>query len=304
MQLPAQIQPFHSYLRAVGRGVRYSIAGPEVRFARGPPAVSTARSAERRTPSCRCPGSCCAASSPVPPWLSPPARSWRASPGSAPSGPMTVGRGPAAVATPVRRRAAGRLACSTRRSRRRRARAVRLLVRRMDLVLLVAVQPALDRWHGVKGSRPVDLAVGLDAPLVLVLDARGRGPTAAAAAYGVRDLAGRVEVAGVIVVGGDERGAAAELGAGPAPGCRPARPRLDPAATERAVRARLLCGDGHVRQRLRAGEGRRAAALRRGGDLSAMATISWRRPPAAAICPADPAAADADRRPPPVCASP
>jgi cobyrinic acid a,c-diamide synthase len=81
-----------------------------------------------------------------------------------------------------------------------------------DLVLLVAVQPALDRWQGVKDSRAVDIAAGLDAPLVLVLDARERGATAAAAAYGVRALAGRLEIAGVIVVGGDERGAAAELG--------------------------------------------------------------------------------------------
>lgn len=81
-----------------------------------------------------------------------------------------------------------------------------------DLVLLVAVQPALDRWQGVKGSRAVDIAAGLDAPLVLVLDARERGATAAAAAYGVRALAGRLEIAGVIVVGGDERGGAAELG--------------------------------------------------------------------------------------------
>ena len=81
-----------------------------------------------------------------------------------------------------------------------------------DLVLLVAVQPALDRWQGVKGSRAVDIAAGLDAPLVMVLDARERGPTAAAAACGVRALAGRLEIAGVIVVGGDERGAAAELG--------------------------------------------------------------------------------------------
>ena len=92
-----------------------------------------------------------------------------------------------------------------------------------DLVLLVAVQPALDRWQGVKGSRPVDIAAGLDAPLVLVLDARERGPTAAAAAYGVRALAGRLEIAGVIVVGGDERGAAGRARAGPAPGCRPSR---------------------------------------------------------------------------------
>ena len=81
-----------------------------------------------------------------------------------------------------------------------------------DLVLLVAVQPALDRWQGVKGSRAVDIAVGLDAPLVLVLDARERGATVAAAASGVRTLAKGLEIAGVIVVGGDERGAAAELG--------------------------------------------------------------------------------------------
>jgi len=81
-----------------------------------------------------------------------------------------------------------------------------------DLVLLVAVQPALDRWQGVKGSRAVDIAAALDAPLVMVLDARERGATAAAAVYGVRALAGRLEIAGVIVVGGDERGAAAELG--------------------------------------------------------------------------------------------
>jgi len=81
-----------------------------------------------------------------------------------------------------------------------------------DLVLLVAVQPALDRWQGVEGSRAVDIAAGLDAPLVLVLDARERGATAAAAAYGVRALAGSLEIAGVIVVGGDQRGAAGELG--------------------------------------------------------------------------------------------
>jgi cobyrinic acid a,c-diamide synthase len=81
-----------------------------------------------------------------------------------------------------------------------------------DLMLVVAVQPALDRWQGVKGSRAVDVAASLDAPLVLVLDARERGATVAAAAYGVRALAGRLEIAGVIVVGGDERGVASELG--------------------------------------------------------------------------------------------
>lgn len=81
-----------------------------------------------------------------------------------------------------------------------------------DLLLVVAVEPALDRWQGVKGSRAVDVAAGLDAPLVLVVDARERGATAAAAVYGVRALAKRVELAGVIVVGGDERGAGGELG--------------------------------------------------------------------------------------------
>ena len=72
-----------------------------------------------------------------------------------------------------------------------------------DLVLLTAVEPALDRWQNVRGSRAVDVAAGLDAPLVLVVDARDRGATAAAAVYGVRALAKRVEIAGVIVVGAD-----------------------------------------------------------------------------------------------------
>jgi cobyrinic acid a,c-diamide synthase len=81
-----------------------------------------------------------------------------------------------------------------------------------DLVLLTAVEPALDRWQGVRGSRAVDIAAGLDAPIVLVVDARDRGATAAAAVYGVRALAKRVEIAGVIVVGADERAAGAELG--------------------------------------------------------------------------------------------
>jgi cobyrinic acid a,c-diamide synthase len=79
-----------------------------------------------------------------------------------------------------------------------------------DLTAVVAVEPALDRWEGVKGSRAVDVAAALDAPLVLVVDARGRGATAAAAACGARLLAGGVEFAGAIVVGGDEA-VAAEL---------------------------------------------------------------------------------------------
>ena len=80
-----------------------------------------------------------------------------------------------------------------------------------DLVLLTAVEPALDRWQGVRGSRAVDVAVGLDAPLVLVVDAREHGATAGATVVGVRALAPRVEFAGVIVVGADERGSGAEL---------------------------------------------------------------------------------------------
>ena len=80
-----------------------------------------------------------------------------------------------------------------------------------DLTAVVAVEPALDRWEGVKGSRPVDVAAALDAPLVLVVDARERGATAAAAACGVRMLARGVEFAGVIVVGGDDQGPDGEL---------------------------------------------------------------------------------------------
>ena len=80
-----------------------------------------------------------------------------------------------------------------------------------DLTVVVAVEPALDRWEGVKGSRAVDVALALDAPLVLVVDARERGATAAAAACGARVLAGGVEFAGAIVVGGDDQGAASDL---------------------------------------------------------------------------------------------
>ncbi len=83
----------------------------------------------------------------------------------------------------------------------------------VDLTLLVAAAPVLDRWQGVEGSRAVDVAARFDAPLVLVLDARDRGPTVAAAALGVRALAGRAELAGVIVVGGDDRSSGGELGA-------------------------------------------------------------------------------------------
>ncbi len=80
-----------------------------------------------------------------------------------------------------------------------------------DLAALVAVDPALDRWQSVPGTRAVDVAVTLDAPLIVVVDARERGVTAAAAACGLRGLARRAEFGGAIVVGGDERGAAEGL---------------------------------------------------------------------------------------------
>jgi cobyrinic acid a,c-diamide synthase len=80
-----------------------------------------------------------------------------------------------------------------------------------DQLLLVAVEPVLDRWAAVPGSRAVDLASRYDMPLVLVVDARDRGPTAGAAVCGVRSLVKRLEIAGVIVVGGEERDGGAEL---------------------------------------------------------------------------------------------
>ncbi len=80
-----------------------------------------------------------------------------------------------------------------------------------DLTVVVAVEPALDRWENVKGSRPLDVALALDAPLVLVVDARERGATLGAWACGLRLLARGVEFAGVVVVGGDEQGRAEGL---------------------------------------------------------------------------------------------
>ena len=82
---------------------------------------------------------------------------------------------------------------------------------RMDLALVIGVRPLLDRWEGVNGSRAVDLARRLDAPIILVLDARGRGASAAAAIYGTRALAAQLEIGGVILVGGDDSPAGLEL---------------------------------------------------------------------------------------------
>ncbi len=149
-----------------------------------------------------------------------------------------------------------------------------------DVVLLTAVEPALDRWQGVRGSRAVDIAAGLDAPLVLVVDARDRGATAAAAVYGVRALAKRVEIAGVIVVGADDRGAGAELRRGPAPRRRPPVARLAAASAERAVRAPVLHRQrSRASDRPAAGRGPRSAACAEAGtylradDILAAATM-------------------------------
>jgi cobyrinic acid a,c-diamide synthase len=81
----------------------------------------------------------------------------------------------------------------------------------VDVLMAVAVRPALDRWEGVEGSRPIDYATRLDCPLVLVLDARERGATAAAAVLGVCQLAGQAEVAGLVVVGAEDSPAGREL---------------------------------------------------------------------------------------------
>lgn len=80
-----------------------------------------------------------------------------------------------------------------------------------DLTVVIAAEPALDRWEGVKGSRPLDVALALDAPLLLVVDARERGATVGAWALGLKLLARELEFAGVIVVGGDEQGRATGL---------------------------------------------------------------------------------------------
>jgi cobyrinic acid a,c-diamide synthase len=82
---------------------------------------------------------------------------------------------------------------------------------RMDLALVIGVRPLLDKWEGVNGSRAADLARRLDAPVILVLDARGRGASAAAAVYGTRALANKLEIGGVVLVGGDDSATGAEL---------------------------------------------------------------------------------------------
>jgi cobyrinic acid a,c-diamide synthase len=81
----------------------------------------------------------------------------------------------------------------------------------MDLVVFVAARPLIESWEGVPGSRPCDLAAAFDAPVILALDARDRGASAAAVLHGSRAMAGRIEVGGVVAVGGDESPASIEL---------------------------------------------------------------------------------------------
>ena len=76
-----------------------------------------------------------------------------------------------------------------------------------------AVQPALDRWEGVKGSRPGRSSPPVSTPRSCSsLDARERGATAAAAVYGVRALAGPGRDRRRDRRGRRRRGAGAELG--------------------------------------------------------------------------------------------
>jgi cobyrinic acid a,c-diamide synthase len=82
----------------------------------------------------------------------------------------------------------------------------------MDLVMFIAARPLLEAWEGVEGSRPCELAARLDVPVVLALDARERGASAAAAVYGSKLLAGKVDIGGIVLVGADDSPACQELG--------------------------------------------------------------------------------------------
>jgi cobyrinic acid a,c-diamide synthase len=81
----------------------------------------------------------------------------------------------------------------------------------VESAVVVASRPLLDRWEGVDGSRPADYAARLDAPVVLVLDARERGATAAAAVVGARVLARDAEIGGIVVVGADDGALGSDL---------------------------------------------------------------------------------------------
>ena len=81
----------------------------------------------------------------------------------------------------------------------------------VDAVLMVAARPVLDRWEGVDGSRPVELAARFDAPLLIAVDARDKGATTAATVAGLRVLTRGIDIAGIIVIGGDDSPASQDL---------------------------------------------------------------------------------------------
>ncbi len=80
-----------------------------------------------------------------------------------------------------------------------------------ELVLFVAARPLLEAWEGVPGSRPSELAARLDVPVVLAVDGRERGASAAAAVYGSKLLADRIDIGGVVLVGADDSPPSREL---------------------------------------------------------------------------------------------
>ena len=136
-----------------------------------------------------------------------------------------------------------------------------------DLTAVVAVEPALDRWDGVKGSRPLDVALALDAPLVLVVDARERGATVGAWACGVKLLARASSSPASSSSAATSRAARRASGASSRrpPACRcSAGCRRSSASSSRAstVARRVAAAD-----RAAAGQGRRGRAVPRGGHV-------------------------------------
>jgi cobyrinic acid a,c-diamide synthase len=80
-----------------------------------------------------------------------------------------------------------------------------------DLVLFVAARPLVEAWEGVPGSRPSELAARLDVPVVLAVDGRERGASAAATVYGSKLLADKLDIGGIVLVGADDSPTCREL---------------------------------------------------------------------------------------------
>ena len=157
---------------------------------------------------------------------------------------------------------------------------------RMDLALVIGVRPLLDKWEGVNGSRAADLARRLDAPVILVLDARGRGASAAAAVYGTRALASQLEIGGVVLVGGDDSAAGAELQEALRRDVGlPLLGQVPPQLTEQFLR-QYAAASGSVRTLggSRAPEADPGAALPRGRPPTCASTRSPPWPRGAAFC--------------------